>query len=57
MVESEAKSMPLTHIHYHLLSWLGTGTSIKNGGVRLDILHIKDAWKQSLSNLNLETGL
>jgi hypothetical protein len=43
MVESEAKSMPLTHIHYHLLSWLGTGTSIKNGGVRLDILHIKDA--------------
>ena len=31
---NESKSITLTHkIHDHLLSWLGTGTSVKSGGV------------------------
>jgi hypothetical protein len=42
MVESEAKYMSLTHIHYQSLSWLDTGTPIKSDGVRIGILHIKD---------------
>ena len=31
----EAKSTHRTHIYGRLLSWLGTGTSIKSGRVRL----------------------
>jgi len=28
MVETEVKSIPNTHLYDHLLSWLGTDTSI-----------------------------
>ena len=34
---TEAKSMPLTHMHYRALYWLSTGTLIKHGGVKLDL--------------------
>ena len=34
-LQNEAKSIPLTHIHDHLHSWLGTGTVIKSGGFEL----------------------
>ena len=33
--QKEAKSIPQTQIHDRLLSWLGTGTSIKSGGIKL----------------------
>ena len=29
------QNTPKTHIHDRSLSWLGTGTSIKSGGVKL----------------------
>ena len=32
-----ATSIPLTHIHDRSLSWLGTGTSIKSGGVKIQL--------------------
>jgi len=38
IVETEAKSISLAHnVHDRLLYWLGTGTSIKSGGVKLSI--------------------
>ena len=35
IVETDPKSILLTHIHDRSLSWIGTGTSIKSGGVKL----------------------
>jgi hypothetical protein len=34
ILETEPQLIPLTHIHDHSLSWLGTGTSIKSGRVK-----------------------
>ena len=38
MIGTDTKSIPLTNIHDHQLSWLGTGTSMKSGGVKLVLL-------------------
>ena len=35
IVETEALLIPPTDVHDHPLSWLGTDTSIKSGGVKL----------------------
>ena len=36
IIERDKINMPNTHIHDHLLSWLGTDTPIKSGRVKLD---------------------
>ena len=33
--QEQMQNTPKTHIHDRSLSWLGTGTSIKSGGVKL----------------------
>ena len=37
IVEIEAKSTPLTPVHDHSLSWIGSDTSIKSGGAKLEL--------------------
>jgi penicillin-binding protein-related factor A (putative recombinase) len=39
--KKEEKSIPLTQIHDRSLSWLGTDTSITNGGIKLVLNDIK----------------
>ena len=41
-----------THIHDHSLSWLGTGTSIKTGGVKLVCLECGRSWVRALIGSN-----
>jgi hypothetical protein len=36
--QREAKSIPLTHIQDRSFSWLGIGTSIKSGGIKLEVI-------------------
>ncbi len=50
--QKEEKSISLTQIHDHSVSCLGTGTSIKSGGVKLVNLPLVHSLKKATNNLN-----
>ena len=56
--DKESKNWyPITHIHDRSISWLGTDTSIKSGGVKLSLCTHTSPFRNMMQSWNIANDL